>query len=324
MELQNKTLCFLGDSLTASGIYPQDVRAYLKNQGIHCRVFNRGLGGNRAPMVKYLLEAEIDWLKPDYVFISFGVNDLGIWMYDSKKPITPELLKQREERNQLYYASMEEIIVRLKERGITTVVTSPFAVDELLIEREDIETVGDNKEKADYIGPSFYKRATFRNLNVALKEYAENLKILAERHGVLFCDIFTDGYTEHLKTPGMFKKDGIHITEQGCRVFAKSVLKFLGFTDFAEENFALGDGMEEYYVLERLERKAQYFRWAWHNPFHGEWTQEDVKKEAEAIVANPAAANHHKEAANAYIEHGATIQDLQKRLYEENEKLMKD
>ena len=68
MELQNKTLCFLGDSLGMNGIYPQKIRAYFKNSGIKCSVFNRSLGGNRASMVKYLLEEESTGLNPTTSF----------------------------------------------------------------------------------------------------------------------------------------------------------------------------------------------------------------------------------------------------------------
>lgn len=249
---------------------------------------------------------------------------MAIWLYDSKKPLTPELFAEREERNRIYYAGMEETITLLKERGITPIVMSPGAVNELLTEREDIETVGDNKEKADYIGPSFYKRATFRNLNVALKAYTENLKVIAKRHGVPFCDIFTDSYEAHLQTEGMFGQDGIHLTEKGYRVLVEAILKFLGFTDFSEEKFALSAGMEEYLDLEQVERSAQYLPWALCSPYFGERTDEDVKKVAESILENERTSRHLKNAAKAFIEHRANIKDLQKRLYQANEKLMKD
>lgn len=324
MELQNKTLCFLGDSLTASGVYPQEIRAYFKNNGINCRVFNRGLGGNRASMVQYLLEEEIYWLKPDYVFFTFGANDMGVWLYDSQKSVTPELLKERDKRNQVYYASMEQTITLLKEKGITPIVMSPFAMDELLTECEDIETVKDNKEKADYIGPSFYKRATFRSLNTALKEYSENLKTIAKKRGVQFCDLFTDSYQKHLKVNGMFGPDGVHLTEKGCRVATKSILSFLGFTDFSEEKFAISKAMEEYRELEDLERSVQYLPWALFSPYFGDRTEKDIRKSAETFLQDEKASKHLKKVSKAFIEHRANIKDLQKRLYQANEKLMKD
>ena len=87
-EFTGKTICLLGDSIMEHGFYTYYLRSYFENKKEKCFFFNRGVAGNRAIMAQYLLEDEVYFLNPDYVFICFGANDLGVWLYDSYLTVT--------------------------------------------------------------------------------------------------------------------------------------------------------------------------------------------------------------------------------------------
>ena len=99
----NKSICFLGDSITEHGHYLYDIRSYFHNKPEKVFVHNCGTGGNRAIMAQYILDKEIEVYNPDFVVISFGVNDMGVWLYDSNKTVTERLLEKRKARDDEYY-----------------------------------------------------------------------------------------------------------------------------------------------------------------------------------------------------------------------------
>lgn len=252
---KNKRIVFFGDSITQNGGFCYNIRSYFRDNNIKSSVFNRGVGGTRAVMAKYMMEEEVFPLNPDVVFVSYGVNDIGIWLYDSLKPITPELLEKRRIRDEEHFASMKFVLTKLKEKGITPICQTPYAVDELLVEKEDIETIADNKEKEDYIGPSFYKRKTFENINEGLKYYAETMKKICAELGVEVLDTFT--FTRELshKEEGIFKDDGTHYTEKGHYYIAKHMLEFMGVNEDIKE-FKQYPDMDEAKELEHVIREV--------------------------------------------------------------------
>jgi hypothetical protein len=160
-QFKNKTLCLLGDSIMEHGFYTYNIRSFYQGKKDKCFVFNRGVAGNRAIMAQHILDDEVFWLNPDYVFICFGANDLGVWLYDSKKQVTDELLTKRKIRDDEYIKAHEILIDKFSEKGIKTVIMSPYAVNSFIEEKDDVETVKDNDEKEDILKPSFYKRKTF-------------------------------------------------------------------------------------------------------------------------------------------------------------------
>ena len=105
-EFVGKTIVLLGDSITEHGFYTYNLRSYFQGKEEKCYIFNRGTGGNRAVMAPYILSDEIRELKPDYIVISFGANDIGIWLYDARKVVSDKLLLERKLRDDEYYASI--------------------------------------------------------------------------------------------------------------------------------------------------------------------------------------------------------------------------
>jgi lysophospholipase L1-like esterase len=90
-----------GDSITAGG-YPHYLQRLLAADGIRARVLNRGRSGNRSgEYLSYLghNEAELQALKPDFILLQLGTNDVRT---DLDRTPTPE-----------FEANLREILRRL-------------------------------------------------------------------------------------------------------------------------------------------------------------------------------------------------------------------
>ena len=284
---KDKTIVFLGDSIAEQGYFCYDVRVGLREVGERVRVFNRGVGGTRAVMAKHMLEEEVYPLKPDVVFISYGANDIGIWLYDAKKAETPELIEKRRARDEEYLASLREIILALKARGITPICQTPYPVNERLVEREDIDTIADNDEKEDYIGPSFYKRATFENINRGLAGYAERVRKMCRELEVEVVDVFSYMHKASLEYDGLFIDDGCHYTELGHAYIARCLLDFMG-VERDGLDFKRYPDMDKARQLEELIRDIMMYRRATMLP-ESIWpktTHEDVLASLKRLVGN--------------------------------------
>lgn len=230
-----KKIAVFGASIPENGRFIHDIRSYFMDKKETVYIFNRAIGGTSAVMAKSLIDEEILTLKPDIVFFSYGANDLGIWLYDSLKEETEELLKKRRARIETHLDSVKYITEKLLKNGIKPIWLTTFACHELLTERDDIETVCDNKEKEDYIGPSFYKRETFRRINKALKETSKEIKEMMKGYGVEVFDVNDFTYDLQYKKQGMYRDDGIHLTKEGHDEVAKYLLKRMGAEDVPEK-----------------------------------------------------------------------------------------
>ncbi|MBQ8323055.1 MAG: hypothetical protein IJX91_03730 [Clostridia bacterium] len=313
-EFIGKTLCFIGDSILQHGYYIYNLRSYFQGKKEKCFVYNRGVAGNRAIMAQYILGDEAYWLKPDYAVICFGVNDLGVWLYDSMKPITEEVLFKRKARDDEYIKAHEILLDELSAKGITPIIMSPYAVNEFIVENEEVETVNDNKEKEDEIKPSFYKRKTFQNINEALKGYSERLQKLCEEKGVEFWDIFSSTYEKMLTKPEMFGVDGIHYTEgKGHKEIAKSVLQCLGCD--IPDGFMKTAENDKIFALEQFERSIGYIaRCAPMNRLFGDYTEADIVDYAQKIKDDESVYSGSRISARNYLAHRHELPQIKMEL----------
>ncbi|HCH74602.1 MAG TPA: hypothetical protein DEV87_05430 [Clostridiales bacterium] len=267
----DKRICILGDSITSHGFYIYDMRSFIRGATEKCTVYNRGTGGNRADMAKAILDEEVFALSPEVCFVVFGVNDVGVWLYDVYKEETPSVLAEREARNSRYFAAVKETAALLKAKGVTPVISSPFCVNEMLTETPDVPTLADNKEKALLIPPWFYKRATFEKINGALRGYAEKVKTFCGENGILFFDLFDKIYAAMKREEGLFREDGMHFTEKGHARIAKEFLEYLGYenvpTEFKKDAFN-----DRIFQIEQEERGARFITCNEFNPYNGAHT----------------------------------------------------
>lgn len=282
---KNKRICFLGDSITHHGYYIANMRWFVHNQKEKCIFFNRGIGGNRADMAEYLFEKEVVALNPDFCFFSFGCNDMGIWLYDCFKQETETLLAERMQRNQRYFDGIRTIIQQCKARDVRPVIMTPYPVNELLEEKPDIPTLGDNKEKAELIGPWFYKKRTFQKINAALKIYGEKLREIATEENCLFVDLYTPLNEVMHKEKDVFAVDGIHYTPKGHSFIAKILLAYLGYEDIPKR-FESDEVNEEISRMEANQRNFAYVLFNVFHPCNGVFSEMQILKKAKEEMQN--------------------------------------
>ena len=258
-QFKDKIIAIYGASLIRHGHFISYMRSYMMDQEEKCYVFNRGVGGNTAFIGLKCLEDEILTLKPDVVIFTYSGNDMGIWLYDANKEETEELIAKRRARNETYFKSLEDIIIKLKENGITPIIGTPFPYNENIERREDVKTLADNKEKEDYIGPSFYTPETFTKLNKALSEFGVKIKELAKKHDIDVIDIFAGINKNMPKNSVNYIRDGIHYTPEGHKYAAKVFLEYLGYENVGLE-FKQNDKVDEIREVEELLRMIQFVR----------------------------------------------------------------
>ncbi len=312
-EFINKTVCFLGDSITEHGHYIYNIRSFFCNASEKVFVYNRGTGGTRAITAKYILNDEIKELNPNYVVVCFAVNDMGIWLYDNNKPLTDKLKEKRRIRNQEYFDNIKILVQQIKEQGIKPIIMSPFPVNEFLVEKENIQTLADNNEKEDYIGPSFYTRATFRNLNVGLKEYVSTLKSMSKELGALYIPLFESAYAVLPNENGLFNADGVHCSLKGHALIAKVILSFFGCKQDVLY-FKKTEANDKIFKLEQIERKAGFLLRNTFSKYYGEFDKSDVIKKAKELTM--ADEKWRRDVGHYYLEYGDKIADLRYEIIE--------
>ncbi len=253
-KFENKSFYFVSDSNLTNPYYLEYLRSACKKTGKKVFFRNKGVPGARMDMVQNCIEEELVVEKPDYVALSFGVNDLGIWLYDTTLEVTEELQKQRNERIANYLCALEENIVYLQARGITPILMTPICVDENVVEKEEVQTDKDSKEKAAIKNTLFTKKS-FQSINdVGLKTLHEQGMLIAKQYGVEIWDLYLA--TKAQLDTSCFYSDGVHYNEKGHRIIAQEIYKNM----FNEElcNCEVGEEVKELSTIEADER-AYFF-----------------------------------------------------------------
>ena len=292
-QFKDKVIAVFGASIDEHGYYMDNMRRFISQQDEKCYIVNRSIGGNYAMLACNMIEDEIDTLNPDVVFVHFGTNDLGLFNYNANVPETEEVLARREKSVESYLFYMRKLITALKDRGVEVYVMTPVCTDELIFEKDNIETVKDNVEKAKYLKSDFYCRASFRKVNENFKNVIlPELKKLTSELTVGLIDTFSETYKEMLKGEGMFNEDGIHYSKKGHDVLARILLEYLGYENIPNSFDIKNDTCSVINRLEQIERHIQFFRrWIFyppeHKPFADVNTEEDVKVKLREMMQNP-------------------------------------
>ena len=292
-EFKDKVIAVFGASIDEHGYYMDNMRRFIANQTEKCYIVNRSIGGNYAMLACNMIEDEIDTLNPDIVIVHFGGNDVGLYNYNANVPETEGVLNRRKASLDSYFLNMRKLVKSLKERNIKVYIMLPLATNENIIEKDDIETVKDNVDKAKYLKSDFYCKASFTKINNMWKETViPELRSIAKENSVEVIDMFSKTYEQMLKTNDMFTEDGIHYSRRGHDVLAKILLEYLGYENVPDTFDIKNDQCNVINRLEQLERHIQFFRrWIFypevHKPFKDVNTDEDVKRKLKELMQDP-------------------------------------
>ncbi len=206
-----KTILFQGDSITdacrtvnvdnvlGSG-YASMVAAKLgfENPGKY-NFINRGIGGNRSIDVYARIKSDIINLKPDYISILVGGND--VWHEFSRKN---GLSASKYEK--IYCMMIEEIKEALPD--VKIMILEPFCL-----------CGPETEDTAEY--PD---RWNF--FHTGIKEIAEKAKAVAQKYGLPFIEL-QDKFDEAAKTTGntYWLADGVHPTAMGHELIKREWIK---------------------------------------------------------------------------------------------------
>ena len=177
---QEKTLVFLGDSLTAGfglaedASFPSQIEERLKAEGMGWKVVNAGVSGDTTSgglkRLPWVMKS-----KPDAVFVALGSND-GL------RGLDPAVSK----------ANLENIVRSLKKSGVRVILAGA---------QLPVNYGGDYRDAFSKIYPALAKREKVPLYPFLLEGVAMN--------------------------PRMNLPDGLHPNEEGQKVIAENVFKFL-------------------------------------------------------------------------------------------------
>lgn len=226
-------LCFLGDSITASGLWESEVYQILrKKYKIKC--YNCGVSGASANQAINYLHSECLIYNPDYVFVMYGMNDFGLWLYSNECEKTEEIEKQKKERIRLHKESYECLIKSIMDFGATPVVCLPTPYDEISpVEKEAVP----------------YQQILEQGAQIQLE--------IANKYGLQVVN-FKDNLKPLLGKRNIISEDRVHPNEEGYHIMAQIFLKETGQIDECDFDtpFEFEDWNKERYLLESTEIKA--------------------------------------------------------------------
>ena len=208
-------IAFLGDSITAGGAgygrYCRLVVQGLKNKGINVKGIYAGISGNTSADMLLRLDGDVLSKKPDFVFLSAGVND--IWHKDHTVKIgvfqaKPGMGVGLED----YKNYVTQIVDKCKTAGAEVILSTVLPI------KED---------------PEFKLNKTSEKYNAFLLELAKEKELpIAQLNKAMFlkiAELRSEKGSESKRN--VLTSDGVHPIPLGHQTMAKGILKAMGLTE---------------------------------------------------------------------------------------------
>jgi len=199
-------ICFLGDSITANGIWMSEVYQILRKK-YKLKCFNCGVSGATATQGADYLYSECLIYNPTHVFVMYGMNDFDLGLYSVESKNTENLEEKKAEKIRLHKENYEAVIKAIKDFGCEVIIGLPTPYDEKSkVEREAIP----------------YQCV----LEMAAQFHVE----MAEKYN---CSVvnFKDALLSLLEKKNIIGEDRVHPNEEGYHIMAQIFLKELGEID---------------------------------------------------------------------------------------------
>lgn len=253
-----KRIVFLGDSITAGGLYIAFLQAYFSQHfpDNSLELINLGVGSETVsglsepdhpwprPCVHQRLEAALSHSRPDWVVVCYGMNDGIFYPLD-------------EERFRAYREGMLKLIDRVRQLGAKVILMTPPPFDKDCIEKKTL--MPDGREQYSYMAPYY-------GYNDVLKTYGEwILSIAPEVDGVvnIFEPLMEHTAAKRKQDAAYLSGDGIHPNAEGHWVIANALLRSLFNISLQRmPDYVNRSGASEFFpiVLERHQLLSQAWR----------------------------------------------------------------
>lgn len=123
-------ICFLGDSITANGLWMAEVYQELRKKYL-VKCYNCGVAGASAYCALEYLQSECLRYNPDYVCVMFGINDINRLLYADSVEKNLDIRQQKQEAIQRCINSYEQILKEIKNSGAVVIICIPTPYDEV-------------------------------------------------------------------------------------------------------------------------------------------------------------------------------------------------
>ena len=208
---QPAKIVFLGDSITQQAEDFEDGFISLIRQNLvqdKFELVGKGISGNKVSDLLTRYKSDVLDLNPDIVFIYIGIND--VWhKYDFGTGSDIDL----------YEKGLRTIISDIKSLGSEIVLCTPTVIG---------ENTGDF-----VLGNQFKDVETMEKMNSDLDTFSEVVRKLSNEYETELLDlrkIFMDYLAENNinnDAAGILTTDGVHLNEQGNKLIADQMIKFI-------------------------------------------------------------------------------------------------
>jgi lysophospholipase L1-like esterase len=198
---QGDTIVTIGDSITEQAGYVHDLDAVIAQQYADLKIpkaINKGISGQKAEDLVARFDKDVVQLKPTYVTVSIGIND--VW-HRVKQPHDPKVLAA-------YRENVAKMVDMAQAAGIKVILLTPTVIE------ENPNSEG-NQRLAAYVD--------------AVKQIAAEKKCqVVNLHG-----IFLDALKKKPKdlSGNWLTTDGVHMKAEGNAIMAIGILRALGVPD---------------------------------------------------------------------------------------------
>jgi len=206
MFKEKDIICFLGDSITANGLWMAEVYQYLrKKYKIKC--YNCGVSGSTAQNALHYLYDQCLIYNPDFVVMMFGINDIKRELYTEENLGNAEILKRKREALENHKTAYEKLVQAALEFGTKIILCTPVPYDDV-------------NEKTEY-------KLKCRD---ALEEITIFVKALAEKYHCNLVDL-NKQMQSMLGERNIISEDRVHPTDEGYHIMAQLFLHEIKETD---------------------------------------------------------------------------------------------
>ena len=284
-------ICFLGDSLTASGFLVAEVYQEVgKRKSIKC--YNCGVAGGRASYAKEYLHSYCLSKNPTKVVIMFGMNDIGFPLY-SKACTDVDKEEKKARLIEIHKQSYEKIVTDCLDFGAVPILCTPLPYDEF----------DPNKE-----GENLYCQS-------ALFECCRFVRSISEKYSLTLVDVCDKMLPLIKERPELMTQDRMHPTTVGYHVMSQIILSELYETDAPniESPFVFEPWNKERYAVERKLKLIEFIDLValYEEAKENGWGISEKKKEALIRYENePNKAGYFPMCYKFYSEHAEQRDDL--------------
>ncbi len=257
-------ICFLGDSITANGLWVAEVYQTLRKQ-YKIKCFNCGVSGGSADKASEYLYSTCLTHNPDYVPVFFGINDIERWFY-SENYTNPDKQDKIQNAIKKHKDRYENIVKRIIEYGAQPILCLPTPYDEY-----------NDKEEENL------------KCQCGMNESVEFVKSLAKKYNCSLVD-FTAPFLRDISRLELIGPDRVHPTTLGQHYMAQIFLKTLGVISEIDIDtpFEFEDWNKKRYDAEHRLHSINYVEfcdifWLAKN---NHWNAEQKKAEAQRRIDN--------------------------------------